>query len=138
MIGKDITELSAFEKFGESKLLPYAVISFSFLCIYWIFQGRVDTFGGWPDRLDSYIQLVSNDRLSFSFLVDLVYFALFQGWLIDDDMKRRINLASADVEEQKRSTILKYIGSYIPFYGLASYLIFRPPLLNNKDSERKF
>ena len=33
-------------------------------------------------RLASFLALARGDRLTFSFLVDLALFALFQGWLV--------------------------------------------------------
>ena len=58
-----------------------------------------------------------------SFVVDLIIFGLFQCWFIDDDMKRRQMMSSDD-----STRILRWVGKYIPFFGLAAYYTFRAPL----------
>ena len=46
-------------------------------------------FGDLAARTASLGELLSYDRLGSSFVVDLALFALFQGWLVDDDLRRR-------------------------------------------------
>ena len=82
--------LTGIEKAGESKLLPGIVFGFSMLCLYWLLEGRADVYGTVQDRYESFKTLISTDRLSFSFLVDILYFSVFQGWLMDDDYARRV------------------------------------------------
>jgi len=53
--------------------------------------------------------------------VDLAIFALFQGWFIDDDLKRR-GVAPGD------GGLLALAGKFVPFYGMAAYLLLRPSL----------
>lgn len=120
-------KLSTLENVGESKLLPIVVSGLSILCLSWIGFGRVEEYGTWSERIQSFLELVSKDRLSFSFLVDLGYFAVFQGWLIDNDLKTRVSPNDLD----KYRTI-SGIGKYLPFYGLATYLFLRPSL-NRSD-----
>jgi len=78
-------------------------------------------FGDLPTRLASLGQLLADDRLGSSFVVDLVLFGLFQGWLVDDDLKRR---GVADGE----SGALRAVAKFVPFYGLCAYLTLRPTL----------
>jgi len=68
--------------------------------------------------------MVCSDRLTFSFVIDLLLFGFFQGWLIEDDLKLR---------EQGESEVLNsIIGRQVPFFGLVFYLISRPPLRNEE------
>ena len=54
-----------------------------------------------------------------SFVVDLVIFALFQGWLVDDDLRRR-GVAEGELGS------LRSIAKFVPFAGLGYYLTARP------------
>jgi hypothetical protein len=56
--------------------------------------------------------------------VDLVYFAIFQGWLVDDDILRR----QPEGMSGEGFTGLKAVAKFVPFFGLVAYLIARPPL----------
>jgi hypothetical protein len=125
-----IEELSSLEKACESKVLPLLFGSIGILSIYWGLFGRVDQgYTDFASRLSSYSTMMSSDRLGFSFVIDLVYFTLFQGWLINDDLSRR-GLSNADVA----SSGLAKIGTYIPFFGLVFYLLQRPSF-PEKESE---
>jgi hypothetical protein len=44
--------------------------------------GRVEEFGGFPERWTTFIELLRMDRVGSSFIVDLVIFGLFQPWLV--------------------------------------------------------
>merc|ERR1712176_1713937 len=90
--------------------------------IVWAFVGRFSEYGGLQERWSSFIELLSIDRVGSSFIVDLAIFAVFQFWLIDDDMKRRRRVD--DFESQ--DVILSTIGKFIPCFGLAAYLVLRP------------
>ena len=114
--------LSKAEVIAESKLLPLLLLGVGLICINWGLNGRAEEFGDLPTRWQSYLSLAGSDRLTFSFLVDLFYYSIFQGWLIDADFSRR-ELSDS------RQLSLKFVGKYIPFFGLVSYLIFRPQLL---------
>ena len=92
--------------------------------IIWALTGRADAFGDISSRINSFAEIVSNDRLSFSFLIDLGFFAAFQGWLIDDDITRRQTVSDDNVNLEK----IKWIGRNIPFFGLVYYLLARPAL----------
>ena len=98
--------------------------------IAWGALARQADFGGWSERVSSFWQLMSIDRVGSSVLVDLAIFAIFQGWLVDDDMKRR----GGDFADRSRAEILvRRVGKYIPFFGLAFYMTFRPTFPSGKD-----
>ena len=78
-------------------------------------------FGEFNERYATFEDLLSIDRVGSSFLVDLVIFAVFQSWFIDDDLARR------GVEEGG-SPVLRNVAKYVPFFGLATYLTVRPSL----------
>ncbi|KAL7465414.1 hypothetical protein ACHAXS_005736 [Conticribra weissflogii] len=118
---------------GESKALGVVMGHVGVFSIYWFLAGRIDKFGPplWEStkRMDSFAKLLSVDRVGSSFLVDLVIFALFQGWLIDDDWRRR----GRSMEEDK---ILRSFAKFVPFWGLALYLCFRPEMPSYDEFER--
>ena len=66
------------------------------------------------ERTASLVELLSHDRLGSSFVVDLVLFSLYQGWLVDDDCRRR----GVDPAAFAPASAAKFV----PFYGLAYYL----------------
>merc|ERR1712157_234674 len=72
-------------------LLPYLALgSVGLLSIVWSVIGRQDEYGSdLYERYTSFIQLLSIDRVGSSFIVDIIIFALFQCWFIDDDLLRR-------------------------------------------------
>jgi SnoaL-like domain len=91
--------------------------------VLWAFVGRTEEFGSdLIERWSSFVSLLSIDRVGSSFLVDLAIFAAFQGWLVDDDLKRRGLDPSAD------SPWFGNLAKFVPFFGLAAYLALRPPL----------
>ena len=117
-----IGQLTPLEKVCESKALPVIFTTVGAVSIYWMFFGRID--GGYADmssRMESFTSMMSSDRLGFSFVIDLLYFSLFQGWLIKDDLSRR-GFSAADAA----NSTLSRIGSSVPFLGLAYYLLNRP------------
>lgn len=89
--------------------------------ILWFFLGRANEYGTeFSVRFASFIDLLSIDRVGSSFLVDLAIFALFQGWLVSDDLQRR-----GAVGKMKG---LEVVAKFVPFLGLAAYLMLRPQL----------
>lgn len=86
-------------------------------------------FGDFQTRWASLVQLLSGDRLGTSFVVDLALFALFQGWLVDDDLRRR-------GVDPKQGGALRAVARFLPFLGLCAYLCFRPAL-SSRDSISK-
>ena len=114
-----MNELSVIEKAGESKLLPIILGTVGTTCIYWFFNGRIDEYGNLPTRIDSLKEIISHDRLAFSFCVDLLYYSAFQGWLVSDDLRRRgMSPGSFGAQAAK----------FVPFYGLVYYFITRDKL----------
>ncbi len=105
---------------GEWKPLGGLLGGVGSASIVWAFLARPE-FGAFSERYDSFKALLSIDRVGSSFLVDLAIFALFQGWFVDDDMKRR-GVGSGEM------VALKNLAKFVPFFGLAFYLTFRPPL----------
>lgn len=103
---------------SESRALPLFLGLVGTISVIWAVIARPE-FGDFPTRLLSIEALLSGDRLGCSFVVDLVLFAIFQGWLIDDDLKRR----GASLDD---TTGLRTVGKFIPFYGLCAYLLLRP------------
>ena len=95
--------------------------------IYWGFFARPE-FGAFSERYASFGDLLSIDRVGSSFIVDLIIFAIFQSWFVDDDLKRR------GVFEGKMM-VLRNIAKYIPFFGLAVYLMARPQLFAQEYAE---
>eukprot|EP00956_Cyclotella_meneghiniana_P028151 scaffold64941_cov77-Cyclotella_meneghiniana.AAC.4 len=86
-------------------------------------------FGDFNERYASFGDLLSIDRVGSSFIVDLVIFAAFQSWFVDDDLKRR-------GIEQNDQSILRNVAKYVPFFGLATYLTVRPPLPPSESIDR--
>lgn len=113
-------ELGRVAQICESRALGAAMGVVGTGSIVWGIIGRMDDFGAWNDRLVSFGELLSIDRVGSSFLVDLVIFGLFQAWLVDDDMKRRGETRSA----------LAFLAKYVPFFGMAAYLTLRKPIPN--------
>ena len=122
------------EKIGESRWFPTLIGSVFTLCIYWFIAGRPE-FGNLQERNASLFTLISHDRLGTSFVVDLMYFWIFQGWLVDDDVKRRIAIyknendssssSSSDKELNKIVAPLSEISKFLPFYGIVLHMLTR-------------
>jgi hypothetical protein len=88
--------------------------------ILWGLLARPE-YGDFGARYASFLDLLSIDRVGSSFIVDLVIFAAFQGWFVDDDLMRR-GVGSAE------SSLLRNAAKFVPFFGLVAYLTLRPPL----------
>jgi hypothetical protein len=118
-------ELSFFTKaIGEAKWWGIAMTGLFGMALGWAMFGRINEVQYGVDvasRYQSFIDLLSIDRVGSSFLVDYVIFALFQGWLVEDDWKRRSS------PSETNNTMVVF-AKYVPFLGLASYLTFRPNL----------
>lgn len=109
--------LSVFEKLAESRWWPVALAGVLVASIAWSVWGRPE-FGDMVARWQALTELVSSDRLAYSFFVDLIVFWLFQSWLVKDDMARR----------QWDSATALWITRLVPFLGLVWYLLRRPAL----------
>ena len=103
----------------ESPLLGPFLGGLGVTALAWSSLARVDDFGGWSERVASFWQLMSIDRVGSSFLVDLAVFAVFQGWLVDDDLKRR-GVADGELGP------LRSVAKFVPFFGMAAYMTLRP------------
>mmetsp|Transcript_10354 Transcript_10354/g.31017 ORF Transcript_10354/g.31017 Transcript_10354/m.31017 type:complete len:577 (-) Transcript_10354:1280-3010(-) len=123
------SSLSGLEKAAENKLIPLLFGGVMTFAAYWAAVARPE-FGDLPTRLDSYLELAKSDRLTFAFLVDLVGFSLFQGWLVDDDMTRRGVTGS-------QRWVYGLIAKLIPAYGLVIYGLCRPGLSVVEDDTGK-
>lgn len=95
--------------------------------VLWGLYARPD-FGNVAERYSSFLDLLSIDRVGSSFIVDLVIFAAFQGWFVDDDLRRR-GVADDDLGA------LRNAAKFVPFLGLAAYLVLRPPLPSRESGE---
>jgi hypothetical protein len=89
--------------------------------LVWAIAARPE-FGDLATRWASLLELLSADRLGSSFVVDLVLFACFQGWLVDDDLRRR------GVTEASEAATLRALAKFVPFFGMCAYLALRPAL----------
>jgi hypothetical protein len=113
-------------KVAESKLLGVVLGGVGTSSILWGLFARQSDFGTISERYTSFIELLSIDRVGSSFIVDLVIFAIFQSWFIDDDLRRRgVNIDKTTTSEL---SLLRYSAKFVPFFGLVTYLTFRPPL----------
>jgi len=116
---------------GEWRGLGVLLGAIGIFALYWGFAGRPEDFGPpiWVSdkRMVEFMKLLDKDRVAASFVVDLWVFGIFQGWLVDDDWKRR----GRSLEEEK---FLRNVAKFVPFFGLASYLVFRPRLPTKKDT----
>ena len=110
-------QLGPLERAAESKAVPAVLAAVGTWSVAWACLARPE-FGDLAARTDSLAALLGGDRLGSSFVVDLALYAVFQSWLVPDDLKRR------GVEDGLAYRAL----SLVPFYGLAAYLFVRPPL----------
>merc|ERR1711908_6358 len=128
-ISYDPKSFSTIEKIGESKLLPIILTLIGTYAIYWGLEARPEIIDpNLNERWTAFVNIVSKDRLTSSFVVDCVLFGFFQGWLINDDMKRRDNTFITNIAAN--------VGKFLPFYGLSLYLIAREPLTLTKDNKK--
>ena len=112
---------------SESRALPVVLAAVGTAAVAWGCAARPE-FGDLPTRLASLGALLADDRLGSSFVVDLVLFGLFQGWLVDDDLRRR-GVQPAD------AGALGAVAKFVPFYGLCAYLLLRPALPRRAEME---
>lgn len=112
-------------KIAEWRPLGPMLGSVGSLSIWWFLFGRPE-FGELSERYASFMDLLSIDRVGSSFIVDLVIFAVFQSWFVDDDLQRR-GIGKDELP------LLRNTAKYVPFFGLASYLTVRPPLASRID-----
>ena len=122
------SSLNMIEKIGESKITPIVLSAVGIYAMYWGATARADIYLDLPTRLSSFLKLFQTDRLTFSFVVDLFCLAIFQGWLVDDDAALRKGTSLNESVNEFNMLAAKYV----PFFGLAYYLISRPSLPRSK------
>ncbi|KAH0468448.1 hypothetical protein IEQ34_003481 [Dendrobium chrysotoxum] len=85
-----------------------------FVSVIWALFGRADSdFGDFANRwqfLELYIQ---SERLAYAFIWDIFLYAIFQPWLIGD------NLQNVKISDKELVSVLRYI----PVLGLVAYLL---------------
>ena len=115
---------------GEWRGLGVLLGGIGLFALYWGFCGRPEDFGPpiWVSdkRMVDFMKLLDKDRVAASFVLDLWVYGIFQGWLIDDDWKRR----GRSLEEEK---FLRNVAKFFPFFGMAAYLIWRPQFPSNRE-----
>lgn len=116
--------LTQLEKLAESRILPLILTAVVVASIAWAALARPE-FGDWQARWQDLRTLISNDRLAYSFWIDLIVFWLFQSWLVKDDMSRR----------QWQNPVILWIARLIPFLGLVLYFCSRPALKIKADQQ---
>jgi len=109
--------LSRLEQVTESRGWSIFLSGIVFLSVSWALFARPE-FGDMGERWQALIEIISSDRLAYSFAIDLLFFSLFQSWLVGDDMKRR----------QWHNPTILWVTRLIPFFGLVVYFLLRPPL----------
>lgn len=114
--------LTPLQRLAESKLIAAVVgIAVPLLALGWLGYGRAELVPttGLEARVSALVNLVQTDRLAFSFFVDYLVFAAFQGALVQDDARRRgVDVQAAGVRA----------AQYVPFAGLVGWLLTRPAL----------
>lgn len=119
--GPVASPLNWLERLGEARWLPLLVVAIALFSVGWGVFARPE-YGPPAERLALVGSLLSTERLAYALLGDIVFFALFQGWLLEADLRRR-----EAVPEAERRRLLS-IGRFVPFFGLAYYLTQRPDL----------
>lgn len=116
---------------GEWRGLGVLLGAFGLFAVYWGFAGRPEAFGPpiWVSdkRMVEFMKLLNKDRVAAALVVDLWVLGIFQGWLVDDDWKRR----GRSLEEEK---FLRNVAKLVPFFGLASYFVFRPQYPSSQET----
>lgn len=126
-------DLTSLENICESKALPLLFGIVGIVSVLWGVYRRVEGYPDWSTRVLSFTNMMNTDRLGFSFVIDLVYFSFFQGWLVNDDLlKRGMGVSREDVGR----TNMAKIGTYIPFFGLIYYMLSRPSFPKENEGNR--
>jgi hypothetical protein len=121
-------------KVAESKILGLVLGGVGTSSIVWGLFARQSDFGTISERYTSFLDLLSIDRVGSSFIVDLVIFAIFQSWFIDDDLRRR-GVNPDDKAAMSELSYLRNSAKFVPFFGLVTYLTYRPPLKTRERNE---
>ena len=125
-------DLSHLERvLSEDKKISLTYILAGIYSLGWAAFGRPEWFeagGSLGERWSSLVDLLCSDRFTVASAVEMALFAIFQGWLVDDDWAKR-----AHGDDGKWMTDL---AKYVPFFGLGYYMMARPPLPSEKDMFR--
>jgi hypothetical protein len=126
-------ELDKTQILGEWKGLGVVLGSIGIFALWWGAGGRVEDsalYGPpiWESgkRTTEFMKILANDRIAATIILDFWVFGFFQGWLVDDDWRRR----GRSLDEE---SFLRNVAKFIPFFGLAAYLTFRPSYPSIKD-----
>jgi len=126
-------ELDKTQVLAEWKGLGVLLGSIGIFALWWGAGGRVEDakdFGPpiWESgkRTTEFMKILANDRIAATIILDFWVFGFFQGWLVDDDWRRR----GRSLDEE---SFLRNVAKFIPFFGLAAYLTFRPSYPSIKD-----
>lgn len=88
------------------------------LSAIWAFYGRMDgDFGNITDRWQFLVSYLGSERLAYAFVWDICLYALFQPWLIGENLQN---------VEKNRVGLVSYLR-FIPVVGLVAYLLFLDP-----------
>ena len=126
-------ELDKTQILGEWRGLGILLGSIGLYALWWGAGGRVEDakeFGPpiWESgkRTTEFMKILANDRIAATIILDFWVFGFFQGWLVDDDWRRR----GRSLDEE---SFLRNVAKFVPFFGLAAYLTFRPSYPSIKD-----
>ncbi|KAL9246178.1 hypothetical protein vseg_019746 [Gypsophila vaccaria] len=86
----------------------------SLISLLWGLFGRAEgDFGSVSQRWDFLLSYLGSERLAYAFIWDIVLYAIFQPWLIGDNL--------ANIQENKID-IVNYLR-FVPVIGLVAYLV---------------
>lgn len=92
-------------------LIGGAVCLFS---VFWALLGRSDGgFGSIADRWEFLTSYLGSERLAYAFIWDICLYAVFQPWLIGDNLQ--------NVKQSNERTVRNL--RFIPVVGLVAYLV---------------
>ena len=98
------------EELGEARWLPVVIVGVVIFSLGWGLFARPE-YGPLSERLTLLTSLLSSERLAYALTGDILFFALFQSWMLEADLERRM-----PAEEMERQTLLT-IGRAVPFFG---------------------
>ncbi|WOL08824.1 hypothetical protein Cni_G17577 [Canna indica] len=82
--------------------------------VLWTFFGRPDAaVGGIAERWDFFVKYIGSERLAYAFIWDICLYAIFQPWLIGDNLQ--------NVKESNMAIVSKL--RFIPVVGLVAYAV---------------
>jgi len=136
LMEEDLTPLE--KGLGENKVVTGIYAMAGAYSLLWALVGRPGYFeggGGMVERWSSMMVLLGSDRLMVAFSTELFLFWFFQGWMVDDDWKRRMKgrRSGSGDDGDDEGILLRAIGKYVPLLGLGYYMWARPPLPREED-----